>query len=60
MAIFGWTTLKQAELYTRKADMERLANEHMASVVPERKVDESDPLFDAVETGGSKKGKISC
>jgi site-specific recombinase XerD len=25
MAIFGWTTIKQAEIYTKKADQKRLA-----------------------------------
>lgn len=29
MAIFGWETLKQAEVYTRKADRARLAAEYM-------------------------------
>ena len=34
MAIYGWETLKQAELYTREADMALLADEAMHLVVP--------------------------
>jgi hypothetical protein len=29
MAIFGWDTIKQAELYTRAADQQRLAKDAM-------------------------------
>jgi integrase len=55
MAIFGWTTLKQAELYTRDVDRKRLTNDYMGHVVPEQKMDKSDPLLGGVEKGGSKK-----
>lgn len=34
MAIFGWDTLKQAELYTREADKVRLAEKGMHMLVP--------------------------
>lgn len=34
MAIFGWTTLKQAEVYTRKADQKRLARSSMHLLSP--------------------------
>lgn len=34
MAIFGWESLKQAELYTRKADRNRLARAGMHLIVP--------------------------
>jgi integrase len=34
MAIFGWTTLKQAELYTKKADQKRLAGVAARLLVP--------------------------
>jgi integrase len=34
MAIFGWTTLKQAELYTKKADQKRLAGVATRLLVP--------------------------
>lgn len=57
MAIYGWTTLKQAEGYTRAADQQRLADEHMHLIVPERKEHESVPLSAAVDTGGTKRGK---
>ncbi len=57
MAIYGWTTLKQAELYTREADKIRLADEHMHLIVPEQKMDEDVPPFGAVETSGTLRGK---
>jgi hypothetical protein len=34
MAIFGWTTLKQAEVYRKKADQKRLAGVAMRLLVP--------------------------
>jgi integrase len=34
MAIFGWETLKQAEIYTRQADRKRLVGEAMHLLVP--------------------------
>lgn len=37
MMIFGWSTLKQAEHYTRQADQKRLAAAGMHLIVPERK-----------------------
>ena len=48
MAIFGWTTIKQAERYTRAADQQRLADEHMALIVP---------LSEPVAAGGTTRGK---
>lgn len=33
-AIFGWTTLRQAEAYTRRASQERMASESMSLLVP--------------------------
>ena len=59
MAIFGWTTLKQAELYTRKADMKRPADAYMESIVPERKVDNGVPLLEAVAASGTNRAKSS-
>ena len=56
-SIYGWTTLKQAERYTKAASMKRLAGESMHLVVPEQNMDESVPLFGAVETGGTIRGK---
>ncbi|MDA1325568.1 MAG: tyrosine-type recombinase/integrase [Proteobacteria bacterium] len=57
MSIYGWRVLKQADVYTREVDDMRLSDEYLHNVVPERKVDESDPLFNAVEASGSKRGK---
>jgi integrase len=34
MAIFGWTTIKQAEIYTKKADQKRLAGVATRLLVP--------------------------
>lgn len=34
MAMFGWTTLKQAEVYTKKADQKRLAGVATRLLVP--------------------------
>ena len=59
MAIFGWTTLKQAEGYTRAADQQRLADEHMHLIVPEQSEAESVPLQSAVASGGTKRGEKS-
>jgi integrase len=36
-AIFGWTTLRQAEGYTRRANQERMASEAMSLLVPRRR-----------------------
>jgi hypothetical protein len=34
MALFGWTTIKQAEGYTQKANRERLASDAMHLLMP--------------------------
>jgi integrase len=47
MAIFGWETLRQAEVDTRQADRKRLADRAMYLVVPrdeEREDNQSVPL----------------
>jgi integrase len=51
MAIFGWETLKQAEIYTRQADRKRLVGEamHLLVPVPPRDDDLSHP-----QQGGEK------
>jgi integrase len=36
-AIFGWTTLRQAEGYTRRANQERMASEAMPLLMPRRR-----------------------
>lgn len=41
MAIYGWKTLKQAEIYTREVDMMRLAGEQMHLVVDTGENEES-------------------
>lgn len=59
MAIFGWDTLKQAEVYTREADRRRLADQAMHLLLPheteEQEVNESVPLSGAVPEGGTKR-----
>jgi len=34
MSIFGWTTLQQAEVYTRAAEQKRLAGSAMHVILP--------------------------
>lgn len=41
MAIFGWESTKQAALYTRKANRQKLVKAAMHLIVPERKDDKS-------------------
>ncbi len=59
MAIYGWTTLKQAEVYTRAVNSMRLADEQMHKIVPEQRKDETVPLSEAVDAGGTLKSKKS-
>jgi integrase len=42
MAIFGWSTLKQAEHYTKAADQKRIAQSAMTLLLPDRKQNTSD------------------
>ncbi len=42
MAIFGWSTLKQAEHYTKAADQKRIAQSAMTLLLPDRKQNISD------------------
>jgi integrase len=56
MALFGWSTTKQAALYTRKANRARLeagAAPLLARVPPERNSNESVPLSQVVTAGGT-------
>ena len=55
MAIFGWSTLKQAERYTREVNAQRLADEHMHLVVPDS--GEIVPLSETAQSGGTLRGK---
>jgi site-specific recombinase XerD len=51
MAVFGWTTLRQAELYTRAAQQKLLAASGMALIVPGR--DENESVQQSGEVRGS-------
>ena len=59
MAIFGWKSLKQAELYTRAANEKKLAALAMHMLEPDRTENESVPPEKAVASGGTMKGKKS-
>lgn len=57
MAIFGWETVKQAELYTKQAEQKRLAAAGMASLIlDEDGTKVSNQLYDAKKVG-QKRGK---
>jgi integrase len=56
MAIFGWSTLKMAEVYTRAADQERLAHAAMHMLeTPEQNCNESCPTDNSSGTFLKKK-----
>lgn len=57
MAIYGWTTTKQAALYTRKANRKKLAKDAMHLVVPDQEENKSVPLLEGGAGSGTKKGK---
>ncbi len=57
MAIYGWSSIKDAETYTKAADQERLAVSGITYL--ERTVDESVPLSGFQNAGGTKTGKKS-
>jgi integrase len=52
MSIFGWLTLKQAELYTRAARQKKMAAEAMQFLVRGPSENETFPLFDQNAGGG--------
>jgi integrase len=56
MALFGWTTTKQAAIYTRKANRARLEGE-AARFLEARNGNESVPLFPLAESGGTIRPK---
>jgi integrase len=58
MALFGWTSTKQAGLYTRKANRVRLEAE-AAPLLQGRKGNESVPLFPVVASGGTIRSEKS-
>jgi len=53
MAIYGWTTTKQANVYTRKADARKLAGDAMRLINTGQKSNENLPLSPAINSGGS-------
>ena len=57
MAIYGWSSPKQAALYTRAADRKRLVGDAIALVDPDYKANESVPPERAVASGGTMSGK---
>ena len=59
MAIYGWTSPKQAALYTRAADRKRLISDAMPLVDPDYKANEIVPPDRAVASGGTNRGKKS-
>jgi len=56
MALFGWSTTKQAGLYTRKANRIRLEAE-AAPLLQGQKENRSVPLFPVMASGGTKRAK---
>jgi integrase len=54
MAIFGWKTLKQVQVYTQAANQKHLAARAMHKLVPERLTNESVPLSPPITQGGAK------
>jgi integrase len=56
MAIFGWKTVKQAELYTRSANRKHLAGNAMHFIALEQNENEIDPPCVVVRKGGPKSG----
>ncbi len=59
MAIYGWDSPKQAALYTRAANLKRLAADGMPMVDPDYRANESVPPEGAVASGGTMRGKKS-
>jgi integrase len=54
MAIFGWSTMKEAARYTRAARQKVLAASGMKLLTLDRSANESVPLFPGLESGGTK------
>lgn len=52
-AIFGWTTLKQAEVYTKKAEQMKLAGSGMTMLLTDQSGNECGPPSAGVRAGGS-------
>lgn len=56
-SIFGWTTLQQAERYTRQADRRRLAAGGIQSLMPAQIANKIVPLQSPTSKGGTKSRK---
>lgn len=54
MAIFGWTTKKQTEVYTRNANRKRLAGKAAHKLIPEQTEAEIVPLEKGLPESGAK------
>lgn len=59
-AIFGWTTLKQADVYTRKANKRKLADSGMDHLDRDYTTNESVPPETGVEASGTMRGNKAC
>ncbi len=57
MAIYGWTTTKQANVYTKKADARKLAADAMHLITTVRKMNEILPLAPVIKSGGRNRRK---
>jgi hypothetical protein len=59
MAIYGWDSPKQAALYTKAVNRNRLIKDAMHLVDPDYKENESVPPDRTLVSGGTIKGKKS-
>jgi integrase len=59
MAIYGWSSPKQAALYTKKANLDKLAAGAMHLLLPGQTENESVPPARAMASGGTITGKKS-
>ena len=57
MALFGWSSTKQAALYTRNASRARLEADAAPLLMQGRNGNESVPLFPVVASGGTTRAK---
>ena len=59
MAIYGWTTTKQANIYTKKASNKKLATDAMPLISLKQIGNEILPLSPLVKSSGRKTGRTS-
>jgi hypothetical protein len=57
MALFGWSSTKQAALYTRNASRARLEADAAPLLMQGQRSNESVPLFPVVASGGTTRAK---